>query len=246
MTSWTDPYTKKTYQIPQYTATQSLSPTGQAINTQNQGAQLNLASLANQQSGFLKNYMTEGVDLSGLPSLQGSYGPADGYSADRLRVEQAMTERMRPEMERARAARETQLANQGLAVGGRAYSAAQDDLNRGENDARLATILAGGQEQSRLDAMARGQAGFQNDARSQGMSEAFAQRNQPINEIAALLSGSQIQMPNFAVNRPGAIPTTDVAGNIWGNYDAKYNQYGTKLQGWNNAAGAAGSLFGLL
>lgn len=246
-TTYTDPYTKKTYQIPNYTATTSLTPTGQAINDQNQGAQLNLATLANQQAGFLKDYMPQGIDTSGLPELQGSYGPEDGYAAERSRVEAAMMERMRPELERARAAADQRLANQGLAVGSRAYSAAQDDLARGETDARLGVILAGGQEQSRLAGLDAQRAGFINGARSQGMSEAFARRNQPINEIAALLSGSQVQMPNFQVNRPGAIPTTDVAGNIWNNYQARNAQYQTQLAGWNNAVGAiGGTLFGMM
>src|SRR4029434_11297118 len=41
--TWTDPTTGSTYSIPRFTATQTLSPEQQAIQTQNQRAQLNLA-----------------------------------------------------------------------------------------------------------------------------------------------------------------------------------------------------------
>lgn len=64
--------------------------------------------------------------------------------------------------------------------------------------------------------VAQGQAGFnaQNMTRNQWMNEQYAQRNQPINEISSLLSGSQINNPNFVNTPNNQIPTTDVAGLI--------------------------------
>ena len=41
----------------------------------------------------------------------------------------------------------------------------------------------------------------QNAARNQYMQEQYAQRNQPINEITSLMSGSQVQQPNW-LNSP--------------------------------------------
>jgi len=55
--SWNDPTTGQTYNIPTFTATQTLSPIMQNIRNQSMGAQTNLAGLANQQSGALKNLM---------------------------------------------------------------------------------------------------------------------------------------------------------------------------------------------
>jgi hypothetical protein len=76
---------------------------------------------------------------------------------------------------------------------------------RGEfANAGLAQQVA--QAQSRFNA--------QNMARNQYMSEQYALRNQPINEISALLSGSQINNPNFVNTPNNQIPTTDVAGLI--------------------------------
>jgi endosialidase-like protein len=76
---------------------------------------------------------------------------------------------------------------------------------RGEfTNAALAQQVA--QAQSRFNA--------QNMARNQYMNEQYAMRNQPINEISSLLSGSQINNPNFVNTPNNQIPTTDVAGLI--------------------------------
>ncbi|MEI5680504.1 tail fiber domain-containing protein [Mesorhizobium sp. CCNWLW179-1] len=54
--------------VPQYTATQTLSPEQQKIFEQTQGAQLNLGTLANQQSKFLTDYLGKPFSLNGLPA----------------------------------------------------------------------------------------------------------------------------------------------------------------------------------
>ncbi|RVA00649.1 tail fiber domain-containing protein, partial [Mesorhizobium sp. M7A.F.Ca.CA.002.05.1.1] len=61
---WNDPYTGKSYDIPTYTATQTLSGTGQAIKDQTDQAKLNLGELAAGQSSFLKDWLAKPVDLS--------------------------------------------------------------------------------------------------------------------------------------------------------------------------------------
>lgn len=139
-----------------------------------------------------------------------------------------------------------------------------DDQNRAVSDARLGAILASGQEQNRLQnleaqrlgfnnaaemqafnaEMARG--GFQNQKRGQYMNEKFALRNQPLNETTALLSGSQVNMPNFAVNQPSMLPTTDIAGLINANYNqraanaAQESAFGQSLMGGLFGLGGSG------
>ncbi|WP_181171716.1 tail fiber domain-containing protein [Mesorhizobium sp. B2-6-7] len=56
------------YYVPQYTATQTLSPSQQAIFDQSQAAQGNLAKLANSQSSFLNDYLGKPLDLSKIPA----------------------------------------------------------------------------------------------------------------------------------------------------------------------------------
>lgn len=205
--TWQDPYTGKSYSIPRFTATQTLSPEQQAIKTQSDAAELNMSSLANQQSGFLKDYMNKPVDLSN--------------EATEGRLMELGMKRLQPQLDQRRQAAETDLINRGIRPGSTNYGQAHDTLNQGENDAFNQLLLTG---------------------RGQSVQEALAQRNQPINEITALLSGSQVSQPNFVNANMPTIPTTDTAGLI----NTNYNQ---RLQAWQqNQAGTQnllGGLFGL-
>lgn len=82
---WADPYTGQTYKIPTFTATQTLSPEQQAIQNQTSATDLNLATIANDRSNYLKDYFSTSVDTSGAPSLVGSPNLAtsigNGYNA---------------------------------------------------------------------------------------------------------------------------------------------------------------------
>ena len=87
--------------------------------------------------------------------------------------------------------------------------------------------------------VAQQQAGFNasNAARNQYMQEQYAQRNQPINEITSLMSGSQIQAPNF-VNTPGSqIATTDFAGITNQNFQNQMSQYNAQNQNYQQLMG---------
>lgn len=257
------------YLIPQWEAVQSLSPEQQAILDQSQGAQLNLATLANTQSAFLNDYLGKPIDTSGvtpvfdiskinLPQLQ-QLGSTD-YAGERGRVEQALLDRMRPQLDARRASTENQLVNQGFRRGAEGYDRGMDEVSQAENDAYLGAILAGGQEQSRLADLdlrstafnnQTAQTGYQNqltqaqaqDAqRGRQLQELYTQRNQPINEIIALLSGSQIQNPNWINTNMPTIPTTDYAGLV-------QQHYRDELAAWENdqaqTQGILGGLFGL-
>jgi hypothetical protein len=115
----------------------------------------------------------------------------------------------------------TRLANQGVTAGSEAWNREMSSLGQMKNDAFNQLMLQG---------------------RGQAFSELQAQRNQPINEISALLSGSQVSNPNVQMMQPQGAATTDVAGLI----NSNYNQ---RLQAWeqNNAQrqGILGGLFGL-
>lgn len=101
--------------------------------------------------------------------------------------------------------------------------------------------LAGRQDrrQAQGQKFNQAQSTFQNNlaARQQALNEQFALRNQPINEITALLSGSQVQSPNFNVNTPGAIPTTDVAGITQQGYGNQFAAWQQQQQQRNNILG---------
>ncbi|SEN51346.1 hypothetical protein SAMN04489859_1008125 [Paracoccus alcaliphilus] len=305
---------------PKYTQTTNLSPSQQAIFDRTQAAEQNLAQIAQDQSGFLTDYLKGGIDLSGVPGLQSSYGPgynpnfngnlglqtdaglqtsvgpgyatsyagADDFSADRQRYEDALWDRTAGDRSAQEAQMRTTLANKGIKEGSAAWNAEMERMQRQNTDARMATIMAGGQEQQRMvdmsrqaamfgndsilgrfgaenaaqlagaqfgnDALAQqgmfgmgaqqaqnaavaGQAGFNNAARQQGVAEQFAQRNQPLNEITALLSGSQVSNPAqmSAATPQTGVANTNIAGMIQQDYQ---NRLGA-------SQGAMGGLFGL-
>lgn len=82
----------------------------------------------------------------------------------------------------------------------------------------------------------------QDRSRAQALDEAYASRAHPINEISALLSGSQINTPNFAMATPSAMPTTDIAGLTMQAHQAEMANWQAQQQ---NRNAMMGGLFGL-
>jgi hypothetical protein len=321
--SWTDPSTGQTYQIPRFTATQTLSPSQQALKTQNDQTQLNLATMGNQQSQRVGGILNAPFDPnSGAPAggnaqnilnvphaatsfdpggqvqqtfgdagdITQSYGPGD-FSQDRQRVEDSLMERINPQLARERSNIETRLADQGIRYGSQAYTSAMDDYNRQATDTRFGAIGQAGQEQQRMMDMAAQRAGFQNAAqqqaydqaqgratfgnqavgqqfsqnaslagfgnqglaqqlaqqqsgfnaaqtgRNQYMQEAYQQRNQPLNEISALMSGGQVQQPNWLNTPSSQIANTDFAGIMNQNFAQNSANYQTQNQNWQQIMG---------
>ena len=76
--TWNDPYTGLAVNIPTFTATQSLSPQGQAIQDQTMAAKLNLAGMANAQSGRLSQHLANDIDLGAAPAA-GDAGSITGH-----------------------------------------------------------------------------------------------------------------------------------------------------------------------
>lgn len=215
---------------PQWTATTALTPEGQKALESAQRIDTATNQLAEQQLGRIADTVSQPLDFSGLPSL------TQDFSADRDKVVQAILERNQGSMDRDRAGLETQLTNQGVMRGSKAWQAAIDDLNRGVNDFRLGAIQSGGQEQSRLY-------GLTADARQRLMQEMLTQRNQPINEMVALLNGGGgVQMPQFASVPQTQLQGTDVVGPINTQYQGQLANFNAK-----NASNQAtqGGLFGL-
>lgn len=150
--------------------------------------------------------------------------PFDGSNeATEARLMELGRKRLDPMLADRRAALETKLANQGYSLGSKGYDAAMLADSQSENDAYNSLMLQG---------------------RGQAFAEGQAIRNQPINEITGLMSGSQIAgTPQFGANtNPQSMPTVDMAG-IYSNYDNQRMQIAQQ----KNAAtsGILGGLFGL-
>lgn len=205
--TFTDPYTKKSYTVPTFTQTTELSPEQQAIYDQNKGAELNLATLANNQSGFLNDYMATPFEYNPGVHEEWAMGLYDDINSDRIARDD---ESLR-----------TRLANQGINPGSAAYDAEMASFREGTENSANRFLL---------------------DSYGQGFTAAQAQRNQPINEITALLSGSQVSMPQSLGFQGSTIPTTDNAGLINQQYQQQMNSYNQQMAQSN---GIMGGLFGL-
>jgi len=220
-----------------------LTPTGQETFEEQQGLGLSLSQLANRQAGVVGETLGTPLDFSGAPQL-----PQIDEAA-RLRIEDALfgrqANRLNQQFGDQQDRLDVTLANQGIQRGSDTFNRSQESFGRTRNDAfdiALQNAIAGGaSEQGRLF-------GLQQAARNQGIGEIQAIRNQPINDISALLSNSQLSIPNF-----GAIPQVGVAapdvlganalslnqGNLQSNLD---QQFQNNLFGLGGALGSASIL----
>ncbi len=277
--------------------------------------------------------------IKGAGQITKTYGT--DFSEDRQRVENALMSRMNPGLQQDRAALEDRLASQGIGIGSDAYSAAMGDFGQQASDARMAAILAGGQEQSRLTGLEANRAAFENSAQAQkfgqnatrtqvrndaqqanygnllakfgfnnaaqqqqfgqnearldarnaaqqgnfqnaiaktgfnnqvqqqqfgqnmqqaafrnnaamdkfnvnnqirdrAVQEALLERNQPINEIGALMGTGQVTQPNFMNLQGPQAATTDYAGLVNANYGQQMQGYQAGQQAWGGLLGGLG------
>lgn len=217
--------------IPRYEAVTALSDAAQRrFDTTNQ-IQQNMADAGNELSRQITDTVGRPISYDGLPELAGS----GGYGEQRKAVEDAMLARMQPAMDKRRQDMERNLSNRGIKLGNQAWDQGFDEVNRSENDARLAAILAGGQEQSRL-------AGLDSATRAQMLQERNSQANEPINRLMAILGGTQVNTPQYHTYTPQGMATTDIAGLTQQGYNNQMQAYQQKMQQQNQLYGG---LFGL-
>lgn len=141
--------------------------------------------------------------------------------ATEARLLELGNKRLDPSLDRRREAEITRLSNSGIKDGSTAFDRAMENLNQGENDARNQLLLTG---------------------RSQAVQEALMQRNQPINEIIGLASGTQVSNPQYAGTPTTGVAGTDVAGITQGAANSAQAAYGQQMGQWNSTVGG---LFGL-
>ena len=193
----------------------------------------------------------------------------------RQAVRQSIQDREQPFQDRRLDQLRTRLDTQGIAEGSKAYSRAMDDYNRGVADFSLGADIDALNQMSQLygiEADQRGRAtneiGQQFDfanqardrrlrdieaqyaldanARDRAVNELVQQRQIPLNELAAMLSGSQVQGPSFINTPQQSIRPGDIEGATYANYQGALNNYNQQQQGRRSAKGGLGSLAGSL
>jgi hypothetical protein len=244
----------KPMQVPRYERDVQLSPEQQNLfNLQNE-MQSNLGQLGVSQSSRLQGLLGTNLDTTGVQDWSTGTAPTaynpDMFSAERDATTKALLDRYHATADPQRAAQESQLAARGLSPGSQNWGAVQDTENRADTDAANQAFLAGGQEQSRMfglqqasDQAQNDYASFLNNLRGAQMQEKQTVRNAPINEISALMSGSQVSVPQFQQFSRQGVDSTPIGNYIYTDYQNRANQAANTNAG---IFGLGGALVGLL
>lgn len=247
--------------IPRTMVETILSPDQQKLLDQNSRLSISMNDLAGKGLDYVGQAVGTPIDRSGLPSLRSGLATpqlpnVSDFQGQRDKITDAMMQRLQPYLNRQRAAMDTKLANQGITNGSEAWKWDQDTFNRGENDQRIAALLAGDQAQQDLFnnsmssattqfnmGLAGGQ--FDNQARQQAIQEQDYFRNQPLNMLNALRSGNQVNMPQFGnVSAGSGIAPAPVYQATADSYDAAMQKYKADLAARGGLLGGIASLGG--
>lgn len=149
--------------------------------------------MRNQQQQWEFDNLTNQLGINQTKKLTGILDTP--FKLDNEATESRLMElgrkRLDPMLAERSAALETKLYNQGVQPGTEAWDRAMRANSQSDNDAYNSLLLGG---------------------RSQAASELMAERNQPINEITALMSGGQVTQPSFGNTPQAGVANTDVAG----------------------------------
>jgi len=144
-----------------------------------------------------------------------------GNEASEARINELARKRLDPMFAERRAALDNKLANQGIYPGSEAYKTATGQFDQQENDAYNQLLLTG---------------------RGQANQELLTERNQPINEITALMSGSQVSQPSWINTPQSQVAPVDYMG-------AEQNKYAGQMNAYNQDQASSranmGGLYGL-
>jgi len=123
----------------------------------------------------------------------------------------------------------------GMDLGGAQFA---NDTTQRASDMYLQRAGFNNQAQQQAFGMDIGRAQLNNAGSQQSLQQQLALRGQPINEAAALLSGQQIQYPQFQNAPQVQIQAPDYQGAVAQNYAGQLGMYNAALQrqGANNAA----------
>lgn len=238
---------------PRYQSTVALSPDQMRLLGQQTGIQYNLGNLGLSQSSRLQSLLGQEMNTQGLQGWTAAGAPGavrqDQTPTDRAAVERAMMSRYDTDAAQQNAAQQAQAAARGMYAGGAGYDRMQALQDRARGEALTNAYLGSGEE-SRAAQQAYNAAALQkyqmgtdyasqlNNLRQAQLQERVALRNQPINEIMALLGGAGVTTPQFQPFAGSNIQPVDVAGMINQNYATRANAAAARNQGLFGLAGA--------
>lgn len=205
------------------TLTQTFSPEQQALYEQSTRTKGLLGGLGEQGATALQDVVGKNLDISGAPTV-------GNYDSTRQKVIDASMSRINEDYGNTTQQANSDLIAAGIRPGTKAYDDRMALLQRGRNDAYQQAELAGGNAASQAFNM-------DTQARKDAIAEILAQRQTPLNEINALMSGSQVSNP-FAV--PGAAQNANVQPAPLYNAAMQQSQYNTDM--YNAGVGQSNSM----
>jgi hypothetical protein len=241
-----DPSTGKP--VTQWNQYETLSPDAQRALDSQLGLESGRSELAGGMLGRVGQEIGNAMDWDQFGNMTGVgsqdlMGDAQGYID---KAENAWYDRSKSRLDEQfgseQEALDIKLRNQGLKPGDAAYDAAARSLGNRKTDAYQSAmneaIKASGAEGSRLQGMDRSKLGFNQDTtyrqadqanqlRQQAIKEEMTKRGFSLNEINALISGQQVQNPqfeNFQSAGRAEAPQYNAAAMNQGNFNQAQNQ----------------------
>lgn len=184
---------------PLWSATTSLSPGEQALYNQQLNTSLGLGKLQDLGLGYVQDMISKPFSTANLPQV--GINPGENYSA-------AIMRQLDPQIQQDRKSLDAKLANQGIMQGSEAYENAMRQQGMREAQLRDQAIVGGMQTGLAANQQAFGQEGYI--------------RNEPINTLSAIRSGSQVTNPQFtSVPQQATTAGPDIMGATQGTYNAQ-------------------------
>lgn len=221
---------------PRYQRTTTLSPDQQKLLGLESQSKYNMGTAGVEQSAKLREHLQGGIDSSKWSPWQNQLGTQalrqDAGPTDRAGIEKAMMESYDRNQAPALKAQEAQLAARGMSPGGKGYGNYQKEVLDARGEAARKSYITSGDEARRAQAayndvstgrynMDKSLAEYYNAMRGSQAQEAFALRNQPINETSALMSGGQATIPQFQPFQGSPVQASNIGQYISDNYKAE-------------------------
>jgi hypothetical protein len=200
------------YGNPTWTATQTLSPDQQQLLDYQNQTSAGLGRLSQTGLGYVENMLQTPFDTSALPTT--GFNPSQSY-------QDAYMQRLAPQLEQGREQLQQQMANKGIDIGSEAYDRAMMQQQQRENDLLLGATTQG--------------FGVGQQARQSALQEQAYLRNEPLNTLSAVRTGSQVTGPQF-VNSAQQATTAgpDLLGAAQMTNNAQMGAYNAQQAGQNS------------
>lgn len=246
------PYGNQTWQrsgtdasgAPIYSQNISLSPQAQATLNQNMANANNLSQTQGQLLNNARTGLAQPVNTEGLPGYAGpvNHGDLSGLANQATQASyNSQMSMLEPQYAQQQEQTKNELANQGLAADSEAYQNAMGNLNRQQDWSRTQAAnnatLQGMQYDNQLFNQGVSNAYLQNQAQQGGFQQALTLHDQPLNEYNSMMTGTQVQAPQFQSN-----PT--VMANAPNYQNAVNSAYQGQLNAYNAQTGSQNSFMG--